>query len=58
MVGRSEFVGIPMDQNNNEINYSNKIDRLSNNKQNYSLYEKQENFSKISTNNFDNSNYS
>jgi len=58
MLGRSEFVGIPMNQNNNEINYSNKIDRLSNNKQqNYSLYEKQENFSKISTNNFDNSNF-
>ena len=24
MLGRSEFVGIPMNQNNNEINYSNK----------------------------------
>ena len=56
MIGRSEFVGIPMNQNNNEINYSTKIDRL-NNKQNYSLYENQENFSKISTNNFDNSNF-
>ena len=58
MLGRSEFVGIPMNQNNNEINYSNKIDRIGNNKQqNYSLYEKQENFSKISTSNFDNSNF-
>ena len=58
MLGRSGFVGIPMNQNNNEINYSNKIDRIGNNKQqNYSLYEKQENFSKISTSNFDNSNF-
>jgi len=58
MLGRSEFVGIPMNQNTNEINYSNKIDRINNNKQqNYSLYEKQENFSKISTSNFDNSNF-
>ena len=56
MLGRSEFVGIPMNQTNNEINYSNKIEQLGN-KQNYSLYEKPDNFSKASTNNFDASNF-
>ena len=56
MLGRSEFVGIPMNQTNNEINYSNKMEQIGN-KQNYSLYEKQENFSKASTNNFDASNF-
>ena len=56
MLGRSEFVGIPMNQTNNEINYSNKMEQLGN-KQNYSLYEKPDNFSKASTNNFDASNF-
>ena len=56
MLGRSEFVGIPMNQTNNEINYSNKIEQLGN-KQNYSLYEKPDNFSKASTNNLDASNF-
>ena len=57
MLGRSEFIGIPLNQNSNEINYSSKNERISNNKPNYSLYEKQDNFSKISTNNFESSNF-
>ena len=56
MLGRSEFVGIPINQTNNEINCSNKMEQIGN-KQNYSLYEKQDNFSKASTNNFDASNF-
>ena len=56
MLGRSEFIGIPMNQDNNEINYSNNKERLAN-KQNYSFYDKQDNFSKVSTNNFDASNF-
>ena len=56
MLGRSEFVGIPMNQTNNEINYSNKMEKIGS-KQNYSLYEKPDNFSKASTNNFDASNF-
>ena len=57
MLGRSEFIGIPINQNNTDI-YSSKIDRLNsnNNKPNYSIYEKQDNFSKVSTNNFETSN--
>ena len=57
MLGRSEFIGIPMNQNSNEMNYSNN-DRINNNKSNYSLFEKQEDFSKISNNNIENSNFS
>ena len=56
MLGRSEFIGIPMNQDNNEINYSNNKERLAN-KQNYSFYDKQDNFSKVSTSNFDASNF-
>ena len=40
MLGRSEFIGIPINQNSNEINFSNNLDNLSNNKQSYSIYEK------------------
>ena len=57
MLGRSEFIGIPMNQNSNEMNYSNN-DRINNNKSNYSLFEKQEDFSKISNNNIETSNFS
>ena len=56
MLGRSEFIGIPLNQDNNEINYSNNKERLAN-KQNYSFYDKQDNFSKVSTSNFDASNF-
>ena len=57
MLGRSEFIGIPMNQNSNEMNFSNN-DRINNNKSNYSLFEKQEDFSKISNNNIETSNFS
>jgi len=43
MLGRSEFIGIPINQNSNEINFSNNLDNLSNNKQSYSIYEKHDN---------------
>ena len=58
MLGRSEFIGIPMNQNSNEMNYSNNNDRINNSKINYSLFEKQEDFSKISNNNIETSNFS
>ena len=55
MLGRSEFIGIPINQNSNEINFSSNNDRLNtNNKTNYSLYDKQESFSKVSNNNYTN----
>ena len=55
MLGRSEFIGIPINQNSNEINFSSNNDRLNtNNKMNYSLYDKQESFSKVSNNNYTN----
>jgi hypothetical protein len=41
MLGRSEFIGIPINQNSKEINFSKSKDRLNNNnnnKSNYSLY--------------------
>ena len=55
MLGRSEFIGIPINQNSNEINFSSNNDRLNtNNKTNYSLYDKQESFSKVSNNTYTN----
>ena len=55
MLGRSEFIGIPINQNSNEINFSSNNDRLNtNNKMNYSLYDKQESFSKVSNNTYTN----
>ena len=55
MLGRSEFIGIPINQNSNEINFSSNNDGLNtNNKTNYSLYDKQESFSKVSNNNYTN----
>ena len=55
MLGRSEFIGIPINQNSNEINFSSNNDRLNtNNKTNYSLYDKQESFSKVSNNDYTN----
>ena len=60
MLGRSEFIGIPLNQNSNEIDFSSSKDRLNNNnnnKSNYSLYEKQENYSKLSSNNMPMNNY-
>ena len=50
MVGRSEFIGIPVDQNNlnprvnKEINLEPNIFGLSDEKQTYSLNDKNENF--------------
>ena len=58
MIGRSEFIGIPNNQNNNETNYSVNISRLNNSRTNYSIYNKQDNFSKKSSINPENSNFS
>ena len=48
MVGKSEFIGIPVDQNNlnsnisnsNEINFDSNLIRLTDNKQPFSIIEK------------------
>ena len=68
MVGRSEFIGIPINHNNlnpnisREINLDPNMIKLNEGKQNYSLYDKNENlFTKKNTNfkdNLDTSNFS
>ena len=59
MLGRSEFIGIPNNQsNNNEMNYSANISRLNNIRTNYSLYDKQDNFGKKDSINQNISNFS